>query len=430
MHGWRLGISTVCLLILSSGVLSGAPQPAQAEKPPGLRVLKHLECESASMRTTVRLECDDRVSYTCSSVAEDPSRGLPARVYCDLSNTVLTKGVARSTPLQEGPVRAVRVGQFDQRTVRVVFDLRTLAEHEVTTAASPFRVVVSLRAAEKSIPPARSSSADKETRKEPEAAAPAPPADSATQAKKVAADSAPADRPDARRYKPRIVIDPGHGGDDPGAIGPSGLMEKDVTLRLARMLKARLNQSGNPNVFLTRSRDIYVSLKKRTAIANAKKADLFVSIHVNGHNDGSVSGIETYYLDNTTDKAAIRLAAFENASVDRSATDVQRILIALRRNSNVLESNALAHTIQESLVARLSRTFRGVSDNGAKANLFYVLLGAEMPSVLIEVSYITNTMEESRLRDERYLQAAAEGISDGLVRYISSQYLPTIQAMR
>lgn len=96
----------------------------------------------------------------------------------------------------------------------------------------------------------------------------------------------------------------------------------------------------------------------------------------------------------------------------------------------MLESNALAHTIQESLVARLSRTFRGVSDNGAKANLFYVLLGAEMPSVLIEVSYITNTMEESRLRDERYLQAAAEGISDGLVRYISSQYLPTIQAMR
>lgn len=428
MYGWRAGISTIFFLILSSGVLFGAPRPAREEKPLALKIIKRLECEPASMRTTVRLECDDRVSYSCNSLPEDPSRGLPARVYCDLADTVFAKGVPTSTLLQDGPVRAVRVGQFDRRTVRVVFDLRTVAAHEVTRTESPFRVVIDVRAAEKSVLPSRPSSSDKESPKGPEASSVLPEG-SATQAKK-AKSAGPVDRPDARSYKPRIVIDPGHGGDDPGAIGPSGLMEKDVTLRLAKMLKTRLNQSGNPNVFLTRTRDIYVSLKRRTAVANAKKADLFVSIHVNGHTDGSVSGIETYYLDNTTDKAAIRLATFENASVDRSATDLQRILIALRRNSNVLESNALAHTIQDSLVAQLSRKFKGVSDNGAKANLFYVLLGAEMPSVLVEASYITNTMEESRLRDERYLQAAAEGIADGLMRYISSQYLPTIQAMR
>ncbi len=401
---------------------------ASPQKAPSLRILERVVCAPSPDHTQVRLECDRQVSYVCSTLPGDTAKGLPQRVYCDLSSATSKKEVPRHIPIDQGPLQGVRIGQFDAKTVRVVFDVRDLGGYEISCVSSPFTIVVDLWSTKKV------SETDERTSLSASSEQPSPTqTGSASRSEKGAQKSAPS-RMQARRPSspsmPRIVIDPGHGGDDPGAIGPTGLKEKDVTLRIAKMLKARLNAAGNPHVFLTRHKDIYVSLKKRTAIANAKNADIFISIHTNGHSDPSVSGVETYYLDNTTDRAAIRLAAFENASVGHSLTDVQRILMALRRNSNVLESNALAHAIQDSLVKALSKKFKGVNDNGAKANLFYVLLGAEMPSVLVEVSYITNPREEARLRDEQYLGVVVEGIYGVVKGYLSQDLVPTIQAMR
>ena len=215
----------------------------------------------------------------------------------------------------------------------------------------------------------------------------------------------------------RIVIDPGHGGKDPGCMW-GNIKEKDITLRVAKILAKQLRKELHCEVFLTRTRDVYLPLEKRTAIANLKKADLFISIHVNAHRNRRIRGIETYFLNMATDERAILVAARENATSEKNISDLQSIISDLMLNTKIHESSQLAYDIQEKTVSLLKRRYRYVENLGVKQGPFYVLVGARMPAVLIEIGFITNRLERRRLLSRHYEELVAYGICQGIKEYV------------
>jgi N-acetylmuramoyl-L-alanine amidase len=216
----------------------------------------------------------------------------------------------------------------------------------------------------------------------------------------------------------KIVIDPGHGGHDPGAIGVNGLQEKDVTLSISLKLKAALEeQMPGVHVYLTRDTDKYVALGERTEFANNLDADLFISVHVNSSPNRKTQGIETYYLDITHDRYAVRLASRENAMSESEISNLEFILADLAMKSNVSDSVRLGREVQASTYGHLQSSWSDVKDLGLKHALFYVLLGARMPAVLVETSFISNRDDEKRLRTDRYLKEIVAGLVKGVLRY-------------
>ncbi|MBW2145954.1 MAG: N-acetylmuramoyl-L-alanine amidase [Deltaproteobacteria bacterium] len=215
-----------------------------------------------------------------------------------------------------------------------------------------------------------------------------------------------------------IVIDPGHGGKDPGAIGPRGLKEKDVVLKIGHFLADKLRKLPNVKVVMTRTRDRFLSLAKRAAIANNNGAELFVSIHLNAIADPSFSGVETYFLNLTNDPRSLAVAAKENATTKENLSDLQLILMDLLNDSKIKESSRLAEIVHGEFFTLLSRRMRGVSNLGVKQAPFYVLLGAQMPCIMVEVAFISNPVEERRLRSRDYLNLLAEGIYKGIKAYM------------
>jgi N-acetylmuramoyl-L-alanine amidase len=223
----------------------------------------------------------------------------------------------------------------------------------------------------------------------------------------------------------RVVIDPGHGGRDPGAIGRrTRLREKDVTLRIARRLQALLRKVG-VEALLTREEDKTASLRERTTFANERGADLFVSLHANSNPDRNRHGIETYYLDTTRDRYAQRLARRENRA-GGAPDDLQLILADLNTRSNTRASMQLAGQVLRATVEHVSARYPGTVGHGAKPALFYVLLGARMPAILVETSYLTHPRDEARLREDAYLQRIAEGIFLGIRRFTLGKALALV----
>ncbi len=216
-----------------------------------------------------------------------------------------------------------------------------------------------------------------------------------------------------------IVIDPGHGGSDPGCIGRSGLKEKEVVLALALDLKKKLQEAGL-EVFLTRESDIFIPLENRTVIANQKKADIFISLHVNAHPNKNRSGIQTFYLNLTQDSVINELAALENATSTRTLNQMSETIRKIIRYSKALESQELAEKIQQNLVKCIRKSYPDVQDLGVRGGPFWVLIGGEMPSVLIEVSHMSNPKEEARLKEKNYRQLLVDGIFEGILAYIKS----------
>ena len=219
----------------------------------------------------------------------------------------------------------------------------------------------------------------------------------------------------------RIVIDPGHGGHDTGTIGPTGLMEKDlcldVALRLGKLIEQKL---PSEEIVYTRQDDKYVGLEQRTAIANEAKADLFVSIHANSSDDASVSGIETYYLNFNASPQAMEVAARENATAQSSVHDLQNLVTKIAANDKVEESRDLAADLQDSLAASMRLSNRPERNRGVRKAPFAVLVGADMPSVLAEISFISNPADEQLLKKPENRQHAAEGLFNGIERYLRS----------
>ena len=212
----------------------------------------------------------------------------------------------------------------------------------------------------------------------------------------------------------RIVLDPGHGGDEYGAIGPHGVREKDVTLQIAQMAAEQLRAQLGAKVWLTRTKDKNVSLEKRYKLAKKKKADLFVSIHANASSNHKHRGIETYYLNNATDEAAVRLAARENQSWKGSRNDIDQILATMLQTAITDESRELAKAVHTNIVKNVKSKYKLVRDRRVRSALFYVLVGTQCPSILVETSFITNPREEMRLVDPTYQQQIADAIVTGV----------------
>jgi len=330
-----------------------------------------------------------RVVIDLSGSVEFSSKRLtdPDRIYFDLHKSELAKEIKTTLPVGDGLLKAVRAGQFDAETVRVVLDLEKIKDFKTFILENPTRLVIDVYGVE--------------TAKKPEV---------------------------TTTVKRRIVIDPGHGGHDPGAMGPTGLCEKDVVLDIALKLREILLADPINEVFLTRDTDIFISLEERTAIANKKSADFFVSIHANASPLRKVKGIETYLLNWTNDEEAMRVAARENKISLKKMKEMHRqmdtlgmILNDLSRDSKRNDSIKLANYIQRSMVSTLNNgsIYKGI-DLGVKQALFYVLFGARMPSVLVEVSFISNPQEERLLSDESYRMQIAKAIAKGLDTYIDS----------
>jgi N-acetylmuramoyl-L-alanine amidase len=218
----------------------------------------------------------------------------------------------------------------------------------------------------------------------------------------------------------RIVVDAGHGGHDTGTIGPNGLMEKDlvldVALRLGKLLETRLGSE----VIYTRDDDTFIPLETRTAIANQNQADLFISVHANSSRDASARGVETYYLNFTSDPAALDVAARENAVSEKSIHELQDLVKKITLKEKIDESRELASDVESSLAAGLSSKSTAMRNRGVKKAPFIVLIGANMPSILAEISFLSNPGDEKRLQTAEYRQKIAESLYKGISKYVSS----------
>lgn len=322
----------------------------------------------------------------------------PDRIFIDLRGARLgSELIGRDLSINDGLLKRVRVGQYDAETVRVVLDIDHIERHKVFALENPFRLIVDVtgNGKGKGLPPADSG------------IKPEPGGDNAKLSL-------------ARQLGlgvETVVIDPGHGGKDPGAIGPGGVMEKDVVLDISKRLKEIIEGSTGRRAYLTRDDDTFLALEERTAIANTREADLFVSIHINAHANPAVRGMETYYLNLATTRAEQRIAARENRASYKKVSDLQKILSSLMLNSKKDESRALARSIQSALVKSDNGAYRP-KDLGVKKAPFYVLIGAQMPSVLVEVSFVTNPREEKLLASPEYRQAMASRIYRGLEAYM------------
>jgi N-acetylmuramoyl-L-alanine amidase len=218
------------------------------------------------------------------------------------------------------------------------------------------------------------------------------------------------------RQVARVVLDPGHGGRDVGAVGPAGVREKDVTLDVAHRVAPILAAQG-VQVVLTRDDDRFVSLEERTARANAVAADLFVSIHCNASEGHGRRGIETYVLDTTRDEIAVRVAARENATTQAASAELASILGGMRMSDEAARSTRFAQLLQRAAIAALQMKYGDAVDGGVHTAGFYVLVGARMPSVLFEASYLSNAAEEQRLGSEEGRQLLADAIANAVRAY-------------
>jgi N-acetylmuramoyl-L-alanine amidase len=317
------------------------------------------------------------------------SDGRPLRLYVDLPRgTRLSPGVPRALA-GAAPLAGVRIGMAEEGGLRVALELEGVASYVVRRRGGVVTVAVIGDVTQPAAPPAASTPA--------RLAVPLPSA------------------------RAKIVLDPGHGGTDPGAHGFA--VEKHVTLAIARDLAGLLRDRLGAEVVLTRARDTTLPLAARTERANAEGADLFVSIHANASPSRRLHGIETYYLNNTNDRGSIRLAAMENGldliTRARRGADLRYILSDLVQVGKMEESIALATAVQRGLVGHLAERYGGVADLGVKRGPFYVLVGAYMPCVLVETSFLTHPGEGRRLASRTYREAVAEGIYRGIERFLA-----------
>jgi N-acetylmuramoyl-L-alanine amidase len=216
----------------------------------------------------------------------------------------------------------------------------------------------------------------------------------------------------------KIVIDPGHGGHDTGTIGPDGLQEKDLVLEVGRRLGKLLQTRLGAEVVYTRKNDTFIPLETRTAIANQQRADLFISIHANSSRDSDARGVETYYLNFTSSPEALEVAARENAVSEKSIYELQDLVKKIAMKEKIEESREFAGDVQASLHSGLAAKSPAIRDRGVKKAPFIVLIGANMPSILAEISFVSNPTDEHRLETSEYRQRIAESLYRGIAKYV------------
>ena len=325
----------------------------------------------------------------------------PDRIFVDIYQAKLNPILHNKTYLVKNDyINQIRIAQRSPNTVRVVVDLdfNKVKRFQVWPAFDPFRIVIDIYPIE--------TGPETSPEKPPQPAQPTK--EGYSMARQLGLGIQ------------KIVIDPGHGGKDPGAIGKSGTMEKIIVLDICHRLKKLLSSNNDLEVIMTRESDIYVPVENRTVIANQKRADLFVSVHANSNPSKKRSGVETFYLNFSQDPSVIETAALENATSTKNLSEMRSILEKIAKNSKVMESKELAKDIQKNLVLTLQKMHKDVKDLGYKGGPFWVLIGVETSSVLVEVSYLSNSKEETRLKNAQYRQYIAQGIYNGIKEYVNS----------
>jgi len=344
-----------------------------------------------------------RIVVDIGSLREFSSAELkePDRLYVDIYQ-------ARLNPILHGKtfyekcdyIKEIRIAQKNTTTVRMVaeLDFVKVERYQVFPLFDPFRVVIDIF-------PKETASAT------PAAKSPQPP------------QPTPSGYSLARQLGlgiQTVVIDPGHGGEDPGCISRRGNREKDIVLDVGLELKNLLTNGKGLDVVMTRESDIYIPLENRTVIANQKKADLFISIHANAHRNRKRQGVETFFLNFSPDPQVNEIAARENATSTKTIGEMKDTIKKIVQNSKIVESRDLAEKIQKNLVKCLSQKYGAVQNLGVKGGPFWVLIGGEMPSVLVEISHLSNAQEEERLRSPAYRKQVAQGIYEGILEYMRS----------
>ena len=360
----------------------------------------------------VVLDLGGRAEFTSNYLPPDSRANVPPRIYVDVHGAALGPDTAETIEVEDGLLQKIRTGRHDDKTVRVVLDLVSYQDYKVFLIEDPYRIVIDV-----------AGSGAPELSSNPAELRSLPPG--AEDGIAGILDRVPGDSPLKVRIPPgktgkglrRIVVDAGHGGRDPGAIGPNGVMEKDVTLAMAKALARSLEKELGCEVILTRDKDVYLDLAERTGIANRVGADLFISIHANANRNRDAYGVETFYLNFSKNDKAADVVARENGTTLKEVGDLELILFDLMANSKINESSRLAAEIQKSLVEDLSRHYSHIKDMGVRQGPFYVLLGATMPSVLVETAFISNKREEARLTNRKFQNRTVDAITRGVRSY-------------
>ena len=452
-----------------SGKITGGEKAKSA----GMPTVQHVRCALTHEGTEVVIDLEDAVQYVSGRIAN------PDRIYFDLHAARLSPALMKSKIRVSGDLLTqVRVAQNQGGVVRVVLDVNGVRDYAASLMHKPSRLVIELYGTggvqnapvqtAKAAPAPKNSSDEKsdnltdaeiiaanapvasenplpigpmeETAPAPVAPKPIPSpvkvlntrntkAGSSSKPDLVQPPVTPVPTRDGQSTLTRalglkigrIVIDAGHGGHDTGTIGPTGLMEKDlcldVALRLGKIIQQKL---PGADIVFTRSDDTFIPLEDRTRIANEAKADLFISIHANSSPDHGARGIETYYLNMKGSPEAMAVAARENSVSQQGIHDLEEVLKKIARTEKIDESRELAEDVQDSLSKRIQKTAKPVKNRGVRKAPFVVLIGADMPSILTEISFLSNPADEQLLKKPEYRQRVAEGLYQGVSDYLQS----------
>jgi N-acetylmuramoyl-L-alanine amidase len=431
--------------------------PLPSPPPPGLARVFDLRAWSGDSSTRVVIDLERKVQLQSDRATN------PDRLWVDLVGTRLHPNLARRVfPVADGLLEQVRIAQNRDDVVRVVLDFKDVWEHQVFFLDNPTRLVIDVRGQARPSPQVAQGSPSIPTRRVngmvpsdatgdstgraaapiaiagvdrlPGSRPPPPPTARAGAPPPPVAAAAPTPAPEppatnrAGSYSlarqlglgvRRIVIDAGHGGHDPGTIGRGGLQEKELVLDVALRLERLVRQDLGAEVILTRSTDVFIPLEERTAIANSRGADLFLSIHANSSRNASAGGIETYFLSFAQNSHAEAVAARENAISPATLKDLQNLVKAITLNSKIDESRDFAAAVQERMVAGV-RQAHVVRDRGVHTAPFYVLIGANMPAVLAEIAFVSNPQDEKRLKTPEYREILARSLLSGVKSYLEA----------
>jgi N-acetylmuramoyl-L-alanine amidase len=428
---------------------------------------------STSLYTRIAIDLEDQVEYQAARVPN------PDRIYFDLRDARLAPELmGKSVAVADDAfLKRIRAAQFSNDVTRIVLDVNPVADYSAFFLPNPWRLIIDVHGRQAAgtattpqalvpmpvqMPVSGAASSSSPSMSAAAFATAAPVHKPGTQAHNELANldaslaalsvpdsaqspfgasaasgtsSAP-EPPSVREATPtadggrslvralglkigRIVIDPGHGGHDSGTLGPGGVQEKDVVLDVALRLGKLLHERLGAEVVYTRTDDTFVPLETRTAVANQAQADLFISIHANSSPDQTARGVETYYLNFTTSTEALEVAARENAGSDGSIHELSDLVKEIALKDKIEESQEFAGDVQKSLYRGLEPGNPGLKDRGVKKAPFVVLIGANMPSILAEISFLTNPGDARELRQPAYRERIAESLYRGTSKYIS-----------
>lgn len=384
--------------------------------PDGKAAIKRIRYFTTPDYTRVVLDMSGKAEINKHWLKADPANGKPPRLFIDLENVVVSGEIPQDIEIKDGLLRSLRWAYNRTNVARIVLDSDNVQDFTVFSMTDPERVVIDVSSSA-SVGGASQPDQPVQVKAEPKSNEQVAKAGNYANLQKSSGASDTLAGVFGLKIK-SIVIDPGHGGKDPGA-SYFGVQEKDVVLDAGLELY-RLIKEYNPDidVYMTRNTDVFIPLEERTAFANRKKADLFVSIHVNAAPNATAKGIETFVLNVTNDKKALQVAAFENQTTQKSMSDLQGILKDIMLNSKLEESLQLASYVQKNITGELYGSDAGRLSLGVKQAPFYVLVGAKMPSILVETGFVSNKDEASNLATEKYRKEMAKGIYDGIMSYI------------